>query len=335
MIQSAAGAQMSEAVALDRPAVARLELGPTDTPAFLDISVPDATVEVTVTLPGGRVLSPRQPPARAGEWQKVEVLHGKSRDKADSFLLTMGAIMPIDGTHYVVGLEKVEPGLCEVHATRGKPGGGELRVAFLPLASIAAEHGRRVDPRERPAAGTVKIRARPLPFECSAGERLELVVSLSGDAGSEPPNFEAGIERRAKLRDTDVGIQYANPDPVQWRPAEMTRAADGSYHGWVTAPDPGMVRIAVRANGRTAAGKPFADEAIVTNEFLIVKPVVARFRSVKERAAGVRGSSQFDRLEVSAELEVIEPGEYMMTFTLRDSGGASLWGAAHPDRRNS
>ena len=107
----------------------------------------------------------------------------------------------------------------------------------------------------------------------------------------------------------------------------MTRTADGSYHGRVTLPDPGMVRIAVRAAGKTVEGKPFTDEAIVTNDFLIVKPVVARFRSLRERAAGTRGSAQFDRLEVSAELEVIEPGEYIMTFTLRDPGGASLSGA--------
>jgi hypothetical protein len=327
LIRKAAGAQISDPVRLDGGAVVRLNLAPPEMEALMDIVVPDSTVSVTLTLPNGRKLGSTQPQMRPGEWEKIEVLHGEDKTTRSSILLGTGVLIPVDGTHYVVGLEKPEPGLYEVRATGGRGGSGELRVAFVPTGNFfrAAQQALE-EAGDRPATATVKVRPKPLPFEGFAGDRLELVLDLVGDAVTQPPRFEVRLERRAKLRDTDTGIQYANPDPVESRPAEFTRTADGTYHGWVTLPGPGMVRIGVRAQGTSAAGAAFTDEAIATNEYMIVKPVVAHFRSLSERAAGVTGASQYDSLEVTAELDVIEPGEYRLSFGIRDAAGTSFPG---------
>lgn len=171
LIRSAPGAQLSDPVKLSRTAVVQLKLMQSETAAMLDIVAPDSAVEVTLTLPNGRILSPSQPGVRDVEWQRIEVRNGKDegKPKSNSIFPFEDMLMPLDGTHYLAGLEKAELGPYVVRATRGNPGAGELRVAFIPFEGFARAVVSREESLQRPAPGTVRIRPRPLPFEGHAG----------------------------------------------------------------------------------------------------------------------------------------------------------------------
>jgi len=157
-----------------------------------------------------------------------------------------------------------------------------------------------------------------------AGDKLDVVVDLTGEAVAEPPVFELLVEHRDKLRDIDIGTKYKDPEPIQVQPATFTRGSDGSYRTLMDLPRAGLDRIAVRAHGVTASGQAFQDEAFISNS-LEVRPVVARLLSLSANAVATAGS-QFDHLDVTANLDVIEPGEYWMVFQLRDRAGKALSG---------
>jgi hypothetical protein len=261
VVASVPGAQMPKPIKLAPSAIVKIELTQDEEWAAFDVLVPDPTVKVSLTLPDGSILRPGQPTSEAVKWKTVE-MHGET-DPLDSVLSPFFGLIPVDGTHHSIYLQKGAKGVYEIRATQSGNGGGELRVAFLPMLRFVGELRRRMEAAQLLGPGEVKIRFRPGPFECVAGDKVDLVVELLGDVGKEPPEFEVRMEVRARLGATKTKVAYSPTTTVETVPVKFTREADGAYHGSIVAAKPGVIRISVHASGKTASGRPFTAEALV------------------------------------------------------------------------
>ncbi|MGD0200041.1 MAG: hypothetical protein ABSD27_04750 [Bryobacteraceae bacterium] len=320
------GARLSKAFPLNPSASVSFEIQRDEQLCAFDIVVPNSSVKVSLTLPDGHLLRPETPTEKKFAWETIEA-GGSGGAPGEGFslgsaLATAGSLMPVPGIHHVIFFEKVAEGRYEIHATGEGIGGGELRAAFLRLPG-PLDRKRVMEARLR-ARGEVRLRPQRLPHTCYVGDKLDVVVELLGDVGDEQPRFELRSERSAFLRATDSGVQMAPPDPIETTPVQLARGPDGAFHGTVAPAKPGMVRISVRARGKTASGLPFTSEALIADGSINVNPIVARFLSLDASAIDVDGDSKLDRLDVTATLDVFEPGEYQMGFTVRDAAGARL-----------
>ena len=106
---------------------------------------------------------------------------------------------------------------------------------------------------------------------------------------------------------------------------------DGAWHGSVEWASSGAY-VSIRVSGTTRSGEAFQEEALVTNSFMIVNPVVARVVSLTTTPVDVDGDGKFDRLDVRVELDVIIPGDYLFGFSVKSNGREVLpkWGGDRP-----
>lgn len=315
LMHSVPGTQILKPAPLNPSATVAIDLPADDEDRMFDVLVPDNNTDVAVVLPDGRILRRKDATANEIDWKIVA-----EQEKT----LFVGVLQPVKGSHHLIGFNKAAKGRYQIRATQQKAGTGELRVASFPFTLLVKAWGEEMNARERPAPGTVKVRPKPLPYECFVGEKLDVQFELLGDVGPDAPQFEVRLEHRW-LHDTETGPKYASPDPVETMPVQFDRIGERSYGGSIALAKPGMVRITVTAKGHTASGKPFVDEELITNSYVMVKPIVARFSSITASAVGP-GDSKFDQLDVSANLEVLVPGNYSMSFTLQDAAGNRLLG---------
>jgi hypothetical protein len=84
--------------------------------------------------------------------------------------------------------------------------------------------------------------------------------------------------------------------------------------------------------GHNEIGRAFREEALVTNSYMIVNPVVARVVSLTATPVDVDGDGKFDRLDVTAELDVTIRGDFLFGFSVNSNGREVLpkWGGGRP-----
>jgi len=319
LLQSTPGAQISKSVPLKPSATVTFDLPQEEEKLMFDIVVPDAGADVVLVLPDGRTL-------RQGDAKKPDVEWTISTNPGESTPRGLGLLLPLEGSHQIIWLQRAAKGRYEIHASPKTTTKGELRVAVVPVVALAKAYAARKAASEQPAPGEIQIRAKYLPFDCFVGDSLDVQFELLGDIGSKPPQFEVRLERRAWLQDVDGGVRYAAPDPVEVMPVQFTQVGSRTYRGTLVPTKPGSVRITVRATGKTPSGQPFVAEAFITNDSMRVKPIAARFLGVNANAMARDGDSKFDRLEVSATLDVLMPGDYLLIFSVQDAAGARLEG---------
>ena len=321
LLQSTPGAQISKAVPLRPSATVTIDLPQEEEELMFDIVVPDAGVDVVLVLPDGRTL-------RHDDAKKPDVDWTILTTPEESSLSFMGfePLLPLEGNHQVIVLKTAAKGRYQIHASPKTTTQGELRVAVVPFLALAKVYVAREAAAEQPTPGEIRIRPKHLPFECFVGDSLDVQFELLGDIGSKPPQFEVRFERRARLQDVDGAVRYAAPDPVEVMPVQLTQVGGRTYRGTLVPTKPGSVRITVRATGTTPSGQPFVAEAFLTNDSMTVKPIAARFLGVTANAMARDGDSKFDRLEVSATLDVLMPGDYLLIFSVQDAAGAGLEG---------
>jgi hypothetical protein len=321
LIEQTPGARILGPVQLAPAATLSFDLPQDQEEQAFDIVVPNETVIVELTLPHGRTLRQNGVEPGSADWK----VFAEAEDaKQLPFFFAKEISLPIEGTHHFIYLKHALKGKYEIHAQSSATPVGDLRVAEFPLEGLLRASGVGMQMGRPPAAGEVKIHAKPLPFECYAGDKLEVVVELLGDIGTQSPQFEVRLERRPWVSETMRAAKLGPPDPVETLPVEFTRDGERTYRGTVTTTKIGIVRIGVRATGKTAAGQPFTDEVLITNESMRVKPVVAKFLSLDAKAVIAADSTKFDHLDISATLDVIEPGDYLAIFMLRGASGTRL-----------
>jgi hypothetical protein len=224
-------------------------------------------------------------------------------------------LLPIEGTHHIVLFPRATKGRYVVHVeSHAKT---EQVVAFVPISGMAKALGPRWEAVKFQAPGLVRIEPQHLPFKCFAGDNLAVVVKLPNDVGSKAPQFEARIQGTPTLRQTETGMVYTDMETVH---LNLTHEADEAWHGTVTPTRPGRTYVSLRVSGETASRKPFMEEVLLTDSYTIVDPVVARLLSLAVKAVDEDGDGRFERLDVTAELDVFDPGDYALGFSITSAG---------------
>jgi len=232
---------------------------------LLDIVVPDANVQVTLTLPDGRALRPGQKCGPGMEWKnlaKREDIDGPP-GRGEIWFSFSGFLLPFEGTHHVISFETAAKGHYEVEAVRTNGGAGELRAIFLPLgrgfdaARDEIQNGGRLEPDE------VRIQAYGRAERVNVGDKLDVDFRILGDFVPGSLRLEVRFELRPFLsRPTPGNDKPLEVGPPQVFPISVTADETGLYHGSIVLRAAGKTRVSIRASGAKASGHPFEDEII-------------------------------------------------------------------------
>lgn len=270
---------------------------------------------VSLTLPNGNVLTKR---SAGNRWQIDQVEYGTANGP-----LFLNLLLPVNGTHHVISLGKSGKGRYVIHVKT--PGGAaQVMVAFLPGSEVGEALRKREEAARSHVPGEVKIDPQTLPYDCFAGDTFPITVKLLGDISDQPPQFQLRLQRQTFVAATEIGARYSDPEPVETAPVTLARGADGAWRGSLTLSKPGLTFVSLRATGNTAAGKPFATEVLLSNEYVAVNPVVARLLSLTTDAIDVDGDGKLDRLDVTANLDVFIPGKFALGFSITDAAGRKV-----------
>ncbi len=234
-------------------------------------------------------------------------------------------MLPERGTHHVVSFENVSAGQYAIRAT-GARDGTELTAAFIPLGRVFNEMDRELANSGSAPPGKVRLVTYALPYSCWVGDKLDLQVDLTGQHVTDAVNFQVRLETRERLPGSVYGHVEYGPPLVQGAAVLFARTADGRYRGSVFPQHPGILRIWIRASGKTVAGRKFSEEAIWPE--LTVNRLVARLGSISEKAVPADSKETLERLALTADLDVYIPGEYEMKFWLSGSGNREAFGEA-------
>ncbi len=140
---------------------------------------------------------------------------------------------------------------------------------------------------------------------------------------------DTGGAKRVVARHGDRCSSMPLRIPSEVLPVQLTEVKPRTYRGTVIPTKPGSVRISVRATGKMASGTPFTTETLLTNSSMTVKPVAARFLGITAKAIAPAEGAKFDRLEVSASLDVLIPGEYLLALQRERCGRRSSARGGH------
>lgn len=317
LMRSVPGVQLLGPVPLGASAVLRMDLMHDVEGGFLEVVVPDAAVEVSVTLPDGRVIR-QQELAEGIQWETLDNPDGSN--SGFGLISGMGLLAPVPGVHHLISMQKALKGAYEIRASGGKAG-SELRATFIPVEAAPAVLARiGLGP---PAPGEVRVEPRVgCPHECFEGDSADLTVRLVGDIGSEPPAFRVLVEN-SPWKPVPSGRAIGSPGPVETQPVRFERNKDGEFQGKLTLSRAGMDRVEVQVAGKNAAGRPYTaqGEAWVP---VPVNAVVARVVSLSAEGVDTNGDGKYDRLDVTGELEVVTPGVFDFSANVSDAMGRQL-----------
>jgi len=315
-IRSVSGAQIHSAVvrgSANIPIDVQSDYAKEDAASF-EIALTSPVETLTLTLPSGKVLS-----VGPGDGRQYSTFEERYPSRDAGFVLLWA--IPMDGIHHQISFPNTAKGRYVVHVESAQP--QTLVVAFGPFKEIAQATGkwlRETPELLKPQPGQMNLEVDRLPFDCYAGDRLGVIAKLPANLGSKTPEFTVRVQTQPLLASTDIGMRYGDPGPVETAPLQMSRGAAGAWYGIVTIKDAGMARISLRVSGETAQGIPFTEEILLTNSHIIVYPIVARLVSLTARPVDEAGVGKFDRLDVTAELDVSYPGTYRMGLTFTSGG---------------
>jgi len=311
LVQSLPGGQIAKPVPLSSGVPARIEVKTAVETAWLEVVVPNASVEVTLTLPSGRIL--QRGNAAAREWEVIS-----DRDTGSAFL--RGLLFPVKGTHHVIGLLKADPGTYLIRARAPAGTNGQLQAAFLPAGAAAAKSLARRALTGEPPRGEVGMQLLSAPQGGFVGDQVEMTVRLNGAVGDQPPELVVRTETQPYVSVVPTqqggGRRLGPAGAVQTVPVTFHKDSDGTYRGALTLRDAGWTRVAVRAKGRKASGEPF-DVEEVTN--IPTNEIVARVAAFQAEGKDANQDGRFETLEVALDLDVVVPGSYMISAGVLDA----------------
>jgi hypothetical protein len=296
-----------------------LSLAADEIGTLIDIVVTDPSTTVRLKLPNGTTLTAQTPKSNDFEWKTAG-----SRDQADppgAMFGIGGFLLPRIGTHHVIMLRTAVKGDYGIHLELAGSNPGEAEALLLPIERLLSDATASLNQPPKLPDGTILLQPTALPYNCFVGDRLDLAVRLIGDPAKDPVRFQVKVETRTPLPYKEGAPQEYAPPKVVTTPVMFTKEPGGEYRGVLIPKDRGIMRVSITASGTSAAGKPFRDEAMLTD--VTVSPVVATFVLLTERAVDDDGNGRPDRWELTATLDVATPGKYEMRFDLSGDGGGT------------
>jgi hypothetical protein len=306
LMRSLPGGAIAKPVLLSSSALARIELGTTVKTAWFDVVVPNSSVEVTLTLPSGRILH------RAYAGRQWEVINNP-----DASSLIREFLLPLKGTHHLIALSNADAGTYLISARAPTGTNGQLQAAFLPLEGLAKSPMLREITGEPPPGEVAMQLSAPGGF---VGDQVELTVRLNGAVGDPPPEFVVRTETQPYLAavppEQGGGRRLGPAGAVQTVPVTFHKDSDGAYRGAMTLREAGWTRVAVRARGRKSSGLPFDLEKVTS---VPTEEIVARVAVFQAEGRDANQDGRFETLEVALDLDVIVPGSYMISAGVLDA----------------
>jgi hypothetical protein len=260
--------------------------------------------ELSLTLPNGQTIDSSIGKQGTVSWITTTL---DKIDPAGALRDIGGILLRDEGTHHVVTFENTPKGRYQIRAVN-RP--DQVTAAFIPFARIMKGATDAITAPPQLAAGQTRIQPYALPYDAKVGDKITASIGILGEALSNP-QFVVHMEYRQIV--TRDPLQFSAPE-VETVPTVFTPDSDGRYTGTIVPRRPGYLRVGVQVSGRRPNGQPFSEETILTE--VTVTPVVARFVGLTEQAIDSDGNGTLDRLEVTAKLEVIEPGEFEMRLSV-------------------
>lgn len=278
--------------------------------ALFDLVTP-ASTELLLTLPDGQTID-----SKIGEQAKVSWISAEREniDPPGAMFGISGFLLPGKGVHQVVTFGKAAKGRYQVSAI-GNP--TAITAAFIPIGRILKEATDPMAASPRPPAGWIAIQPYALPNEAKVGDKLPVMIGITGDPLSDL-RFAVQMEyRQIVSRDP---LQYSAPEVVSV-PTTFTKNERGLYTGTIVPRKPGVLRVGVEVSGRNSKGRNVSEKTVL-NESTVTR-VVARFLGLVARKVDADHNGTLDRLELAAKLDVVVPGDYEMRLTILGSGNSA------------
>ncbi|MFN7921898.1 MAG: hypothetical protein U0Q16_17485 [Bryobacteraceae bacterium] len=292
------GSASSRVVRAGRRATLALDVKQPAKDAIVEIQAIDPNAKIRVVRPGGRSIDASSAETACVEWLRL-------RNNVDNPLQSRaGMLTRNEGTNLFLVIPDVAPGiyLIEVESSNEKEALAE--ALLTPCASM----GRGCEPRVEAWGLGRRYRLQ--------GDRIELRAVVQGAVCRQTLTWSVRTEYENRSR---VGVATSETVPVQF-----TQSAQGGYSGAITAKQVGDLYAVVQATGRRADGTSVTMESYgVSRE---INRMVARFEGLEATPVPV-GPGLFGRLDVTAWMEVVVPGEYELSASLGSSSdqGNSSW----------
>jgi len=221
--------------------------------SFFDIVITDPKASVSMTLPDGRRIDESVDPRGNITWTKVN----RASDVDSPEFRFSPFLLPGEGTHHLLALEKAPRGVYRIHAETVQAAPVLLTARFIPLGRALYESISRLS--EVPP-GEVVLDIAQFPYECFVGDQIDLVASFRGDPVTYV-TFEVRLEYQDILPRDSRKLRQFGPPTAELAPVMFTRGSDGRYRGQLILRRAGLLRIGVHASGITISGLPFSEEA--------------------------------------------------------------------------
>lgn len=255
---------------------------------YLDIVLTDPSVKIRIVLPDGRIIDASTAKRLGVEWEvgTLEAITGNA--------IIPVPLLPIKGTHTLVAFGSFQrpAGSYRIEADSGTAKNrSELTALFVPFGRLSEE----AENAEKPKPGTVRAFLYSPEQPSFARTPVDLKLMLEGEAVNGPVTLKGQLTSKKDLASTSVTLTF-------------TPGADHLHHAALTPGEAGIFDLKGTVSGVTAKGKKFSEE--VSAESIMVQPLAARFLGFTERTVDEDHNGKPDRLEITAKLDVVEPGKY-------------------------
>jgi hypothetical protein len=274
--------------------------------ALLDLVTPGNS-PLLLTLPNGQTID-----SKTGKRAKVTWVSAtrETIDPPDAMVGIGGFLLPGKGMHQVLTFEKAAKGKYKIRAAGGPT---VITAAFIPFGRMMTEEMDSSSTAPRPPAGQIAIQPYGLPNAAKVGDKLPVMFGIEGEPLSDL-RFVVQMEYRQIV--SRQPLRFSTPEVIAV-PTTFTKNAEGLYTATIVPDKAGALRVGVEVSGRSSNGRSVSERSVLSE--LTVTRVVARFLGLTMRKVDVDHDGLFDRLEISANLDVAVPGDYEMRLELTGS----------------
>lgn len=283
-----------------------------------EVVVPNRAVKVRLETPDGTVWDETMPSSDEQRWQVDDgPATGGDDDGWNPIDLTK-LLFPQPGIHHGITLPSASKGTYRIHFdTRSSAAPVVVHAMYLPVMQMLTDMFGHMEKDLEPPQDRVGLFLQATDGEALVGDKIPLKVTMSGPPVDDPIRFEIGVETRPVTKPGGPGPREFGEPVLEQVLLELRRTEPQLYEATYAAAKPGALRFEVRARGTMANGEPFDLRSVANGP--VVSPLSSKFIAIRERAVDIDANGYPDRLELSAELDVVIAGEYDLEVHLQES----------------
>lgn len=277
--------------------------------AALDILVTDEAAQVSVVLPQGLVLTPKNATGMGARWRTTD--NPTTLDAPGGLFTISGFFLPDPGIHHVLNFPRAPRGVYKVRVESAK--GTDVKIAFIATGRLMQASYDIIERAGPTRKAEVRMAIQAIPGPLHVGDSVPLGLEFDG----EPVRRQLQFQVRAEYQPSD-----GSPAIKRSMQMHFGWGMDLVFRSYFQPEREGTLQLMVTASGETVEGNPFQVEAKTPP--IAVKPLTAQFLGLWEQAVDSNNNGQLDRLDVHHELQVVQPGTYRVKFTVTGPNKASF-----------